>query len=281
MRLVHGVRELLALEAHARVARVRGSAVAPPQRPVEVVAGVDLDARLRGAHAHHAAALGRPGRRDGPEAVGARRLAEDVVVIVPFALVRVVDVVSQRLRFRQVHRARAFADLARRDALVVRGRVEVRVYPDDVTQDVGRAAVLQVPVAVVREVQRRRRVRCRRVFYFQRRRRRQRIRDARVDAARVALLPVRRPERERQGRVGRLDDGPAFFVEAHATAVQVVRAVVRFDLVVLSVERERRVGHSIRDAACCAAEVRTRGVSPWPRGRVRRLLVEAQHALAQ
>jgi hypothetical protein len=124
-----------------------------------------------------------------------------------------------------------------------------------------RAVAREVPVAVVGHVDQRRLVGGRRHLDLELVVIGQRVDGRRGHRAGIVLLAVGRHVREHQRRTGGVSLAlrlPDHLVPALLAAVQVMRRVVRVQLVRLAVELEGRVLDPVRDAADDGAEIRAR-----------------------
>ena len=189
--------------------------------------GIELDSRLISPHRHPSASRRLPHSGDGPEAISPSGAAHTEVVIVSHAVVGVGQLGADPTARAQVHCAAHGSDLARRYRRLVDGGVEVARHLDLVIRHRRRAAVAQVPVRVVRQVAHGGGAGRRSVLDSHLGWRGQRVRDARGELARVALLAVGRHELEFHHRTRARHEAPRPLIEAALAAVKVVWAIVR------------------------------------------------------
>mmetsp|Transcript_490 Transcript_490/g.1015 ORF Transcript_490/g.1015 Transcript_490/m.1015 type:complete len:335 (+) Transcript_490:659-1663(+) len=224
---------------------------------VEVVPRVELYARLVGAHRHPAAAPWLEDTCDRLEAVGAHLPRQHVVVVVAHAIVRLCDARPDGHSPSEIHRIRNLADFSSWDGDVIHGRVKVRCQLDLVVQDACTPTVTQVPVRVVCQVHRGRRICGCRVLDAQLVGRRQRIGDTRDAVAWIALVSRLGEQSESERRLRLCLAVPHLFVPTNQPAMKVVWAVVSGNLVALPIETECGIGCPICDSANGTAKVRT------------------------
>ncbi len=234
----------------------------------EIVAGVELDSGFGGEDTHHAAGGWLFDFRCEHRLFGRITAAvDDPAVIVALRLIRqFAEVGSDGFRFREVHRAvaRHVGQLAGRDRIDIDGDELIAVQSDDVVENIAalRSRTFQVPVGVIREIDRSGLVSRGGVLDAQFVLVGQLVGDDRGQCAGIAFVAVGTDERQ-------LHSGPAFplnrlgipdvFVERLLAAVQMIRTVVRRERVLGPVECELALRDAIAVAATQHAEVRRIG----------------------
>src|SRR5215216_6384576 len=274
----HGRREVGVVGRVGVVLGLEGEPVALPvhpaagadQRPVQEVAGVELDARLVGDDLQDPAAprLDDPGRQLEAAAVPVQHPV--VVVAAPDdeLLEPVADARPDGGRAPEVHRRAADpGDLAGRDQGRVNRRVVAGLEGQLVAVDVARALAGQVPVGVVGQVDDRLQVAVADqpgpVVHADLVAVGERVGDLVGQPPRVALVTVGAGEAEHQPHavpVPHRGGGPHVLVEADRATVEAVGRVVDRQLVGLAVELEPAQGDAVGIAAGDAAEIRALGL---------------------
>ena len=278
IRTVRRIGVVLCFEAEA-VVFFAGLAAFSDHGAVEEISRVELDARLGRRDPHHAAAARLVRLRCERERAGIRifRVIDHVAMIVAAGRAgHLREVPRERLRPLEIHRAACDrGDPAGRDARGVHGDVAARVHRDLMAEHVAFASAREVPVGVVREVQHRRLVGRGLVVEAQLVVVRERVGHCDGELAGVSLLAV-------GAHVGKAHAIsvrerlrlPNARVESRRAAVEMVHAVVRRELILLSVECEFPECDAVREAPGRHAEM-------WMRHEVAVERVEAERDVRQ
>ncbi|KVG69041.1 hypothetical protein WJ55_10795 [Burkholderia ubonensis] len=237
----------------------RATRAAAHAHAVQIVARIELQAALIGRYDQLAAAFRIVDARDRPDRTRAVAQHEAVIEAArPRELrMRPVEARAERRALPEIESRAGHVRGAGRDQRVVDFEERVGVDAQHVAAHVAARAAAEVEVAVIREVERRRRIGDAGVVDRQRAVVVERVANLHAHVARKARVAFWRIEPQRQPAAV-VDDFPALAVKAARAAVQQIAVLVAIEQVVDAVEREARAGDPVRPAADRRAEVDAR-----------------------
>eukprot|EP00967_Tisochrysis_lutea_P144591 scaffold270158_cov32-Tisochrysis_lutea.AAC.1 len=256
--LVGRIGKVLRLEAEAGVPVVFG-AVASRELAVQVVASIKLDPGLVCAHSHPPARLWLPYARARAQAIfWIDGRGEHIVMVVAHTVVRVLEPTTDCNGLGQVHCPCGTADLAGRDRSSVNRGVQVRGQLNLVIDDGTQPAIAQVPICVICQIDRRRRIAHRLVLHLERRRSRKGICHLGDDCSWIALVAILGAKRQRDRGVRLILANPVPLIKTFGPAVEMVCPIVGGKLILLVVQHKLASCNAVGVPPSNAAKVRAR-----------------------